>query len=135
MRKADRSVAAVVNEFGETIGILTQEDLLQMVIAGEASRTARQLRTAPIIQAGPDRWRVLGITTRRRLAQQLDVELPECKSLTVAGITQEMLQRMPEAGDAFDWGPFHWKILDVPERGEMTVELLARADEEEELES
>ncbi len=44
IRRRKREVAAVVNEFGETIGILTFDDILDTLFSGAPSRSERLLR-------------------------------------------------------------------------------------------
>ena len=44
IRRRKREVAAVVNEFGETIGILTFDDILDVLFSGGPSRSERLLR-------------------------------------------------------------------------------------------
>ena len=34
-----------------------------------------------------------------------------------------MLESLPVRGDECDWGPFHFKVLDVPLRGQLLIEL------------
>jgi CBS domain containing-hemolysin-like protein len=123
IRRQDRQVAAVVNELGETIGILTSDDILDTIFSGAPSRSERLLRRAPIREAGAGVWHVTGMTGLRRLTRQFRVERPPSKGVTVAGVVQEVLERLPQAGDECDWGPFHFKVLDAPRRGQLLVEL------------
>jgi CBS domain containing-hemolysin-like protein len=116
-------VAAVVNELGETIGIVTLEDVLETVFEDESSRSERLLEKASIYPAGTNRWHMTGITSLRRLGRYFDVQLPPSKSTTIAGILQEQLQRLPSAGDQVRWSKFELRVLDVKEQGEMAVEL------------
>ena len=126
-----RRVAAVVNEFGETIGILTFDDILDTIFSGAPSRSERLLRRAPIRRIAPGVWHVTGMTSLRRLARQFHVARPPSKSVTVAGIVQEVLERLPQPGDECRWGPFQFKVLDAPLRGQILVELtMADAGEE-----
>jgi CBS domain containing-hemolysin-like protein len=131
MQRQDRQVAAVANEFGETIGILTFDDILDTIFSRSPSRSQRLLKRVPIRKMGPDRWHVTGMTSLRRLVRHFDVERPASKSVTVAGIVQEMLQRLPQTGDQCRWGPFEMKVLDVPERGELLVELTLAEKQED----
>jgi putative hemolysin len=119
----DREVAAIINEFGETIGIVTLEDLLQTVFEDESSRSARLLETASIRQVGDNRWQVTGMTSLRRLSRTFEVTLPKSKNTTVAGIAQEVLERLPEAGDVIDWPPFRFRVLEYNDPYLMTLEL------------
>jgi len=126
MHRRDCRVAAVVNEFGETIGILTFDDVLDTIFSPRPSRSVRLLQRTPIRRVGSSTWHVTGMTSLRRLVRHFDVERPSSKGVTVAGVVQEMLERLPEPGDACDWGPFCLKVLDVDRRGQLLVELTRR---------
>ncbi len=123
IRRRKREVAAVVNEYGETIGILTFDDILDTLFSGAPSRSERLLRHDPIRPAGPGVWRVTGMTSVRRLARYFQIDKPATYSVTLSGVIQEVLQRLPEPGDECSWGPFHFKVLDVPLRGQLLMEL------------
>lgn len=116
-------VAGVVNEFGETVGILTFDDILDTIFTPEASRSERLFRRLSLQNLSSGRWQVTGMTTLRRLGRRFDVALPATKNTTVAGAVQEVLGRVPQTGDRCDWGPFHFKVADVPERGQMSLVL------------
>jgi CBS domain containing-hemolysin-like protein len=123
IRRRKREVAAVVNEFGETIGILTFDDILDTLFSGAPSRSERLLRRAPIRPIAPGVWHVTGMTSVRRLARYFQIDKPATHSVTLSGVIQEVLERLPERGDECQWGPFHFKVLDVPLRGQLLMEL------------
>jgi CBS domain containing-hemolysin-like protein len=131
MQRRRRQVAAVINEFGETIGILTFDDVLETIFSPTSSRSQRLLERVPFREVAPGVWHVTGITSLWRLVRHFGVERPPSKSVTVAGIVQEVLERLPNPGDECRWGPFHFKVIDVPERGQLTVQL-TRLDAHEE---
>lgn len=131
MRTRKREVTAVVNEFGETIGILTLDDILDTVFTYHPSRSKLLLDRKPIHDLGPDRWLVAGVTSLRRLERYLNLELPPSKSVTVAGVVQEELQRLAKTGDECDWGPFHLRVFEAPDRGHMLIELTYQRSVEE----
>ena len=131
MQQQNRQVAAVVNEFGETIGILTFDDVLDTIFSRSPSRSQRLLQRMPIRQVAPGTWQVTGMTSLWRLVRHFNVQRPASKSVTVAGIVQEMLERLPRAGDRCRWGPFCLKVLDVPKRGQLLVELTVADGQEE----
>ena len=126
MRSKDRRVAAVVNEVGETIGILTLDDILDTIFTPSPSRSERILNREPIQPIRDGLWHVTGMTSLRRLGRFFQYELPSSKSLTVAGVLQESLQRLPALGDECVWGPFHFKVIEVPQRGQLVVELTGK---------
>jgi len=123
MRTSDCDVAAVVNEFGETIGILTVDDILDTIFMPSPSRSERLMDHEPLQPAGAGLWHVTGMTSRRQLQRYFQRELPESKSQTVGGILQEVLQRLPQVGDQCQWGPFEFRVLRLPRRGQLVVEL------------
>jgi CBS domain containing-hemolysin-like protein len=123
MLAEDRDVAAVVNEIGETIGILTYDDLLDTIFTYSPSRSKRLLDRNPIHDIAPGMWLVAGMASLRRLSRYLNLELPASKSATVGGVVQESLGRLAEPGDEGQWGPFHFKVLEAPQRGLMLIQL------------
>lgn len=127
LQNQQQEVAAIVNELGETIGIVTLEDLLEYVFADQASRSARLLETSPIHQLGENLWQVTGMATLRRLSREFDVVLPKTKSTTVAGVAQEVLQRLPEVDDEFEWEGFLLRVVQV-EQDQMLVHLRLRSE-------
>ena len=130
LRRQERRVAAVVNEFGETIGAITIEDILDTIVTPQASRSARLLKREALRKVGPGVWQVTGMTSLRRLVRHFDVTWPESKSVSVGGVIQESLERLPAAGDECRWGPFCFKVLETPERGQLLVELTLAPPEE-----
>ncbi len=126
MHDRQRQVAAVVNEFGETIGVLTMEDILDTLFRDEPSRSGRLLNRTAIEQVEPGCWHVMGMTSIRRLARHFKITLPVSRGVTVAGVLQDLLARLPEGDDQCDWGPFHFRVLETPARGHLRVELTLR---------
>jgi len=123
LRAHECEVAAIINELGETIGIVTLEDLLQTVFEDEASRSSRLLETTPIGRLGDNLWRVTGMTSLRRLGRKFDMTLPPCKSTTVAGIVQEVLGRLPVEGETVHWHVFRFLVIEADQLGQLTVEM------------
>jgi CBS domain containing-hemolysin-like protein len=130
IRRGKREVAAVINEFGETIGILTFDDILDTIFSAAPSRSERLMRREAIRLVSPGIWHVGGMTSLRRLARSFRVPMPEMKSVTVAGVLQEVLGRMPERGDEGQFDGFKFKVLDAPRRGQLIVELTLARDGE-----
>jgi len=123
MRQNEHKVVAVVNEFGDTTGILTFEDILDTVFTHEPSRSGRLWNRAPITEIGDGVWQVIGVTSLRRLGRYLEMELPPSRSTTLAGVVQETLQRLPIEGDSDRWGPFVFRVIEASDRAHLLVEL------------
>ncbi len=116
-------VAAIMNELGETIGVVTWEDLLETMFAEGASRAGRVFDDHPIRPISEDVWHVHGVTSLRRLCRYFDIPRPVTRSTSVSGLVHDMLKRLPKAGDTCTWDSFELKVLDAPHQGQMIVEM------------
>jgi len=123
MHSRDRDVVAVVNELGETIGILTYDDLLDAIFTWRSGRSERVLNREAIRLVREGVWQVMGIVSLRRLQRHFELTLPPTKGITVAGMLQDVLQRLPEAGDQCSFGPFQWTVIEAPLRGHLLAEM------------
>lgn len=118
-----KRVVAVLNELGETIGVLTLEDLFDHVLNPESIEHEAARRAERIIALGDGAWRATGGVTLRAVGRRLGSKLPETQSVTVAGLLQDLLQRVPETGDHVDWAGYRWTAREAPNRGPLVVEL------------
>jgi Mg2+/Co2+ transporter CorB len=123
MSHREREVTVVVNEFGDTIGILTIEDILETAFAYSPSRSARLLNLPSLERIDEERWIVAGIMSLRLLARKFNVQIPETYSVTVGGVIQEVKQRLAEDGDECEWGPFQFRVIEASQRGTMLIEM------------
>lgn len=131
LRENDRSVAAVVNEYGETIGILTLDDIIETLFTRSPGRVSRLHRRPAIRKLAGQRWEASGLANLRQLARKFGVELPFHESVTLAGLLQEILERFPLPGDHCLWGPFDILVTKITEDGEVRMELRLIKEESE----
>ncbi|MBL8888546.1 MAG: DUF21 domain-containing protein [Planctomycetaceae bacterium] len=121
LRKENLQVAAVVNEHGQTIGVLTLDDIFDTIFTTAASREADDTDEPSIRVVESGQWEVSGLTSLRMLGRELGVRLPESRNVTVRGVIQEVLQRIARSGDTCQWGPLDFAVTDAPLRGRMRV--------------
>ena len=123
-------VAAIVNELGETIGIVTLMDIFDAILTSP-SRSERIFNRKPLIRVNPTTWHVAGLTNLRLLEEEFEVELPKGRSITLGGIVEETLERFPETGDICDWGPFRIEVLTAGDEDSFLLKLTMNEDGDE----
>ncbi|MGA7228013.1 MAG: hemolysin family protein [Acidimicrobiia bacterium] len=98
MMKTSRThIAAAVDEYGSTAGLITLEDIAEELV-GEI-RDEHDIRELMQVRpAGRDRYLVAGRTRVDRLGAQ-GIELPEGAYETVGGFVMDRLGRIPRRGD------------------------------------
>ncbi len=117
------SVVSVVNEFGETIGIVTYEDMIDTIVVPQPSRAKRVLRKEPVVEIEPGCYQVEAITTLRYLSKRLGVafEYVSDGPFTVAGMLQGRLERIPVVGDECTWQGYRVQVTQVSMLGRTSV--------------
>jgi CBS domain containing-hemolysin-like protein len=129
MRDELAAVAAVVNEYGETMGVVTYEDLVETILSPLPSRAKRVLHREPVLEVAPGRFHVDGLTTLRHLALRVGVDYEPTVDglLTVAGLFHDTLERLPVIGDKCPWHGWEITVIDADKRGRVRV-MVSRAD-------
>lgn len=125
IREAFVDAAAVVNEYGETIGVVTSDDLLDAAILPEQSRARRILDREPILEISPGQFEVEGMTTLRYLNAHLGLDHDPAldAALTVAGLVHEQLEAIPEPGKQCVWKGWRLTVLKPSSHGHIRVSL------------
>jgi putative hemolysin len=121
LREQFADVASVVNEYGETIGIVTYDDVLDTVLIPEPQRAVRFLAREPVLEVAPGCYHAEGITPLRHLASRLgiDYEPGSDELVTLAGLLHERLEHMPTVGDQCSWQGFQVRVIEVSKRGRL----------------
>ncbi len=113
LQQTSTDVAAIVNEHGETIGVITLQDVWDAVFMPAPTRAERLLESDPIVQVGHNTMRVNGIINLSTLEKRLNIDLPESVHATIAGVVQEQLERLPMNQDRCTWGPLEIEVLEA----------------------
>ena len=98
MREASISIAIVLDEYGETAGLITLEDLLEEIV-GEIRDEYDEHEEERIQQIGPYEYVVDGSLSLDDLNDFLDINLEAEDYDSLGGLFIEHLDRLPEEGD------------------------------------
>ncbi|QDT66050.1 CNNM domain-containing protein [Calycomorphotria hydatis] len=118
--------ASVINEYGETIGILMLEDIVDTVLAREASRARRLLEREPIIELNDGLLHVEAVISVRDLWRRLEIpfQQEEDANITLGGFLSEQLGRIPHKSDRVYWEGYEFRVIDATKRGVKRVAVL-----------
>ena len=97
LQKAKSHMAIVSGEFGDVIGIITMEDILEELV-GEIWDEHDDVQS-DITQTGENEYKVLGGVTVNDFCDYFDLDEIECDSQTVGGWVMDMLGKVPAEGD------------------------------------
>ena len=120
MRTELVSIAVVLNEYGESIGVITEDDVVDTLLNPESSRAKRLLDREPVRKLKDGRFLADGLTTLRYLSQRvgLDFEPRDDGLLTIAALMHDQLERFPSVGDQCNWEGLHFRVTKAGEPGE-----------------
>ena len=98
MQRQKIHIAVVVDEYGGMSGIVTMEDLLEEIVGNIYDEFDPQ-DEQDITEIKTGLWRISGATEIGRIAETLDVELPEDEDFdTLGGLVYSQLSTIPEDG-------------------------------------
>jgi Mg2+/Co2+ transporter CorB len=111
LRKGRWRMAVVVNEYGETVGIITLEDLIEEVV-GEL-HDEYEPSVEEILEVSPGVFEVRGRTSLADLGGRVEVDLPQEQAVTVNGFLCALHGGFPRPGAVLRWGSLEFEVLEV----------------------
>jgi len=114
-------IALIVDEYGELMGLLTLEDILEEIVGEFTTRSP--LQAAQFTPSEDGSVVVDGASSLRELNRQLDYSFPIDGPKTLNGLILEHLQEIPEPGTSFRLAGCRVEILQTQNRAIKSVRL------------
>ncbi len=103
----------IVNEYGDFLGLVSLEDLLEEII-GEFNKDIPS-KLSKIISED-DGWIVDGAISIRDLNKKLNLKLPTSGPITLSGLIIEFLENIPETNTSFKMHETKFEIINIYEQ-------------------
>lgn len=114
MQRAFAHVAVVKDAFGVTLGLVTQEDILEEIVGEIQDEYDRE--TPPFEVVSEDEVIVDGRLTIDDLCDELEIDWPGPQSGTVGGFIQRQLGRIPVREESVEVNGIRMTVLNVEHR-------------------
>ena len=124
LQQTEQKIAVVVNEFGETIGIITMDDIIALLFTREQGRSRGLLDRREMNLISPNCWQLTGLTSLRTLERRFGVSFRQYSSLTVGGLLRELLERLPHTGDVCQVETLRFQVESVADDYDMVIHLI-----------
>lgn len=108
-RQRRNHMAVVVDEYGDLVGLITLEDILEEIVGHIYDEY--DIATQGIKRLKSGKIQVIGELTIRDLNRAMDWELPDEDAATIAGLVIHKAETIPEVGQKFEFFGFRFKIL------------------------
>lgn len=102
LRRAQRTFALAIDEYGGVAGIVTVEDVLEELVGEIEDEFDRG--SGAVRRVGPERWLVDGTVRIDEVAERIGLELPDGDYETIAGFVIDQLGRIPATGATAEIG-------------------------------
>jgi Mg2+/Co2+ transporter CorB len=108
-RRRKTPLALVVDEYGEVMGVVTLEDIIEEIVGDIADEYEVEL---PGVRPQPDgSVNVDGSVPIRDLNRAMDWRLPDTEATTIAGLVIHEARSIPEPGQSFTFYGFRFNVM------------------------
>ncbi|MBI2393464.1 MAG: HlyC/CorC family transporter [Deltaproteobacteria bacterium] len=126
MRQQRQHLAVVVDEHGGTTGIVTMEDILELLVGDIRDELDEEEQVQDL---GGGRLLVDAALSVDALSDRLGVVIPETDgAVSIGGLVMEQLGKVPPTGTVVHVGPVDFVIRDADERRVRRIEVVSRPE-------
>jgi putative hemolysin len=112
-------MAVIIDEYGQTAGIVTMEDLLEELV-GEIRDEHDRGESNPFVKREDGSWLINGLEAYDRVVKRVGLPPPTEEEMgdftTLAGMIVARLGRIAEEGDKLTVGDFEVEVVDMDGR-------------------
>ena len=114
MQATGQHLMLLIDEFGATTGLVTLEDILELVVGNIRSETRAGSEPVPVRIAGEEF--VEGRRGLTDLGAELEIDLSDEEAETVAGMLLQRFRRIPQAEESVDLYGYRWTVAESDNR-------------------
>ncbi len=114
MQTTGHHLMLLIDEFGATSGLVTLEDILELVVGNIRSETRAGSEPVPVRIAGEEF--VEGRRGLTDLGAELEVDFSAEEAETVAGMLLQHFHRIPQTDESVDLYGYRWTVAESDER-------------------
>ena len=119
-QRSRRRFAFVVDEYGDILGLVTLEDILEEIV-GEFTTDPATISHKDIYRESNEVYIVNASATIRALNRSLSWQLPTDGPKTLNGLLLEKLETIPTAGITLEMGELEMEVLQITDNAIRTV--------------
>lgn len=128
LQKKKSHMAVVSGEFGETVGIITMEDILEELV-GEIWDEHDDVE-ADIVKVSDSEYKVLGSTSLNDFCEEFALKDVDCESATIGGWFIDMSGRIPQIGDEITYRNLQLTVEKTDFRRITDIKVIILSEEE-----
>lgn len=131
MRKSSVNISIVLDEYGDAVGLITLEDLLEEIV-GEIRDEYDEDEADLVVEENQTVFDVSGQTKISEVNEELHLNLSSDSYESVAGIIMETLDKIPETGDTVTLDECTLEVLSVDRKrvDQIRITLIPKEDPE-----